>query len=288
VTETTEKGDPPVTLKAKKGDPGVTRISESSSRSNNGEMMTIDGATHRAPLESPGAAPTVAVHAQIRERLGLDDGRVSEWIATRLDGRQPRNVDAYLLRCLDNQIADTAKAKATRGSAKKTAPKQESANAGGKQSKKAPAKKTGSKTCPDCGRDFSTARGLASHKSHHVTAQCPVCDKTVKARDLNDHRIGVHRAAFIRSIQDQPLCIHGVPGGNLPEPNGVWTSWRHCGRCQREAYQKRLAGQSSTSPLPVQAKPPTPKFSMHDWETERRSRCIPVRHGVIRNDPISM
>ena len=157
----------------KKGDLGVPRISESS-RSYSGEMTT-DGATAPGSLRgSPGAAPTVAVYKQIQERLGLDDGRVAEWITGKLDGRQPRNVDAYLLRCLDNQVADTAKAGARpaagRSSTKKSAAKPESAKAGRKKT----TSKTGQFTCPRCGRVFESARSLSSHDRHCRTVQCPV------------------------------------------------------------------------------------------------------------------
>jgi hypothetical protein len=130
-TETTEKGDL-----------GVPRISKSS-RSNNGEM-TIDGATAPDSLGgSPGAAPTVAVHKQISETLNYTDDQTGKWIETKLAGRQPRNIDAYLLRCLNNQVADTAKATAGRSSTKKSAPKPESAKAG--QSKKTSGKTAGNR-----------------------------------------------------------------------------------------------------------------------------------------------
>lgn len=170
----------------KKGDLGVTRISKSS-RSYSGEM-TIDGATHRAPLGSPGAAPTVV--EQIREKLSLTAVEADRWIEGCLAGRQVSNVDAYLLKCLANHVADTAKAAATRGSAKKTAAKKAT------PAKKGAAKLSAGKfTCPRCGRDFPTARSLSSHNSHCATVQCPVCNATVKARDLSDHRVRRHAPA---------------------------------------------------------------------------------------------
>jgi hypothetical protein len=243
---------------------GVTQtpVYRSLLRSSNGEEEDDDdGATHRAPLGSPGAAPAVAVHKQISETLNYTDDRTATWIETKLAGRQPRNIDAYLLRCLDNQVADAAKATATRGAAKKT-PKPESAKAGGKQSKKTSGKTGGKTICPRCGRDFPTTRSLASHNSHCATVQCPICNTTVKARDLSDHHERIHRAAFVRSIQDQSPCIHGVPGGNIPEPNGTSTIWRHCDRCRVDGIRKRYAGQSSTPHPAAPAKnsqPPKPK-----------------------------
>jgi hypothetical protein len=205
-------------------------------------------------LGSPGAAPTMAVHKQISETLGYTADRTAKWIETKLAGRQPRNIDAYLLKCLDNHAADTAKPPAGRSS---TRP--EAAKAGGKQPKKTSGKTAGKITCARCGRDFPSKRSLSSHDGHCATAQCPVCKTTVKARELDDHRRRIHQAAFIRSIQDQPPCIHGVPGGNIPEPNGTSTWWRHCDRCRIDAIRKRHAGQSSTPhPVPAAQKPAAP------------------------------
>ncbi len=127
----TEVGGPKqqlrVTETTKKGDLGVTRISKSS-RSYSGEMTIDDGAT------APGSLG-VARRCADRGRSQTDPRNSSTTPMTKQrSGSKPsslvgnlRNTDAYLLRCLDNQAADTAKAKASpgRGSAKKTTPKPE-------------------------------------------------------------------------------------------------------------------------------------------------------------------
>jgi hypothetical protein len=225
---------------------GVTQtpVYRSLLRSSNGEEDDDDGATPRAPLGSLGAAPTIG--RKISETLGYTDEQAAEWIETKLDGRTPSNVDAYLLRCLENHVADAAKAKAARDSATKAPAKKAPAKAGGKQPKKTSSKTAGQFTCPRCDREFPSKKSLASHNSHCATAQCPECKVTVKVRELDDHRVRIHRGAFIRSIQDQPPCDHGVPGGDILEPNGSNRFWRHCEDCRVDGIRKHYGRQSST------------------------------------------
>jgi hypothetical protein len=119
---------------------------------------------------SPGAAPTI--DRKVSETLGYTDEQAAEWIKTKLAGRQPSNVDAYLLRCLENHVAPTTKAraaKAARDSAPKAPAKKGTAKAGGKQPKKTNSK-GGKFTCSNegCGREFSSR----SH-SAHIAAIAP-------------------------------------------------------------------------------------------------------------------
>jgi hypothetical protein len=131
-------------------------------------------------------------------------------------------------------------------SATKAPAKKAPAKAGGKQPKKTSSKTAGQFTCPRCDREFPSKKSLASHNSHCATAQCPECKVTVKVRELDDHRVRIHRGAFIRSIQDQPPCDHGVPGGDILEPNGSNRFWRHCEDCRVDGIRKHYGRQSST------------------------------------------
>jgi hypothetical protein len=85
----------------------VSPGSQSLLRSYSGVEDDDDGATPRAPLGSLGAAPTIG--RKVSETLGYTDEQAAEWIETKLDGRTPSNVDAYLLRCLENHVADAAR-----------------------------------------------------------------------------------------------------------------------------------------------------------------------------------
>ena len=89
---------------------GVTQTPDHQShpRSSNGEDDD-DGATHRAPKGSHGAAPgSEAIRKHISETLSLTPEKTDEWIANKLDGRTNiHDVDAYLRSCLTNHLADT-------------------------------------------------------------------------------------------------------------------------------------------------------------------------------------
>jgi hypothetical protein len=299
----TEEGGPKQqsrgTETTKKQDLGVPRISESS-RSYSGEMTT-DGATPRPPKGSAGAAPTEAVKQQISQTLNYTPEETTAWIEDRLTGRQVSNVDAYLLSCLNNHVADTAKTPAARGSTKASR-KPVPAKAAAKPSKKTSSKTAGKFTCPRCNRDFPTAKSLSSHDGHCRTTQCPVCNTTIKTRDLGDHHKRIHRAAFIRSIQDMPPCPHGTPGGNLPEPLGPSALWRNCSGCRTDAMREHYGGPAGQvceywvpgigkcksaqdvrlypghryrcpdhTPEALAERKATPTFSMTDWQAEKRS-----------------
>ena len=196
------------------------RISQSS-RSSKSVGMTY-GATRSAPEGALRAAPrSSAIRKQISEALSYTNDQTDEWIKAKLDGRQPRNVDAYLLRCLNNQLADT-------------------------HAKLAKVKKTGGGfTCPHCSRDdFTSKRSCGAHVGHCATTQCPDCNGTVKARDLDDHRKLAHgidvreeRRVFVHSILAQPPCMHGERGGNIPKPDGIEAGWMLCPICRNNAQR---------------------------------------------------
>ena len=212
-------------------------------------MTDDDGATPRAPLGSLGAAP--AIGRKVSESLGYTDEQAAEWIETKLDGRTPSNVDAYLLRCLDNHVADAAKAKVARDSAKKATAKQAPAKAGGQKSKKTSSKPAGKFTCTNegCGREFSSKRGLATHEDHHRTAQCLDCKATVKARDLY-----YHRAAHRRQVQ-QPQPQPQRPKFSMSD----WQTERHLGLTDKPLndwlIEKARTADRSPQPQPQQPKP---------------------------------
>jgi hypothetical protein len=210
---------------------GKDRLSESS-RSQSGEMTT-DGATRSAPEGALRAAPRdipagvdinkadIAIHGEIMDALGCSPGEATDWAKTKVAGKNPRNIDAYLRKCLENHIAETHRKPAT-------------------------TKKTGSEfACPRCGRGFPSKSSLGSHAGHCATTQCPDCGSTVKARDLDDHRKHTHgidrrgeRGAFVRSVLSQPPCIHGEPGGNIPQPgNTEDAGWMLCPLCRNNAQR---------------------------------------------------
>jgi hypothetical protein len=205
---------------------GKDRLSESS-RSQSGEMTT-DGAARLAPVRSLGAAPRQAVPAiqqEIMDALGCGLSEAKEWATSKLNGRAPRNMDAYLRTCLENHIAETHRKPAT----KKTETHR----------KPATEKTGGGFSCPRCGRGFPSKSSLGSHAGHCATTQCTDCNSTVKKQDLNKHRLthGIdleaERRAFVASLLAQPPCIHGQPGGNIPQPgNTEDAGWMRCPLCR--------------------------------------------------------
>jgi hypothetical protein len=198
------------------------RLSESS-RSSNGEKTT-DGATRLAPKGSLSAAPRQEIPAlqqEIMDALGYGLSEAKDWAGNKLKGKNLRNPDAYLRKCLANHVAENHQKPATK-------------------------KKTGSAfICPRCGRGFFSKSSLGSHAGHCATTECPDCNSTVKARDLDWHRKHVHgidrgaeRLAFLASIRGQPPCIHGYPGGNIGQPgNSEDADWMRCPLCRNDAQR---------------------------------------------------
>jgi hypothetical protein len=152
--------------------------------------------------------------------LGCGPSEATDWAISRLNGKAPRNIDAYLRKCLENHVTETHRKPATK-------------------------KKTGLPACPHCGRDdFKTNRARGAHVGWCATTECPDCNSTVRARELDDHRKYTHgidpwaeRKAFRDSIRGQPPCIHGYPGGNIPKPDGIEVGWMICPNCRYNAQR---------------------------------------------------
>jgi hypothetical protein len=199
----------------------VAPVYRSRLRSSNGEDDD-DGATRLAPKGSLSAAPRQEIpglQQEIMDALGYSLSEAKEWAGSKLNGKTPRNQEAYLRKCLENQITETHRKPATK-------------------------KKTGSEfACPHCGRDdFKSNRSRGAHVGHCATTQCPDCNSTVKARDLDWHRKHTHgidpwaeRKAFRATVADQPPCIHGQPGCNIPKPDGTEAGWMICPLCRNNA-----------------------------------------------------
>jgi transcription elongation factor Elf1 len=217
---------------------GKDRLSESS-RSQSGEMTT-DGATRLAPVRSLSAAPRdvpggidinkadIAIHREIMAALSCSPGEATDWAKTKVAGKNPRNIDAYLRKCLANHIAETHRKPAA------------------ETHRKPATKKTGGEfSCPRCGRGFPSKSSLGSHAGHCATENCPDCGEAVKARDLREHRRLVHgidlwaeRRSFVDGLVNQPPCIHGQPGGNIPQPgNTEDAGWMRCPLCRNNAQR---------------------------------------------------
>jgi len=190
-----------------------------------------DGATRSAPKRALRAAPRQEIPAlqqEIMDALGYNMGEAKEWAGNKLNGKNPRNQEAYLRKCLENHVAETHRDGGTTVQHRKPTTKR---------------KTSGGFVCPRCGRGFRSKSSLGSHAGHCATTECPDCNETMKTRDLDWHRTHIHGwkppfTAFKDSLADQPPCIHGVPGGSVPYQGGIpgqgsLYGWMACPQCRR-------------------------------------------------------
>jgi Helix-turn-helix domain len=201
----------------KKGDPGVTRISKSS-RSYSGEMTLTDGATHRAPLGSLGAAPDVV--DQIRTTLNLTADEAAKWIEACLTDRQVSNVDAYLVKCLGNHVADKAKAAATRGSAKKAPASKANGKRSTKASGKAKRKRAGTPCkAEDCDINLVTAEakwtGYCAKHQQENRQNCQTEDCRHGLHVLREMKSGYCTRHLAADLNQPPVWSESIQADTL-------------------------------------------------------------------------